>query len=106
MPKYLVQGSYIGQGLNGVLKDGGTSRVNAARQLVGEVGGTVEAFYFCFGSDDFVCILDVPSDVDMTAVALTAMHSDEIRSRVTVLLTPEQVDAAVQKKEYFRQPGT
>ena len=105
MPKYLVQGSYDGQGLQGLLKAGGTSRVDAAKQLVGEVGGTVEAFYFCFGRDDFVCILDIPSNVDMTTVALSAMNNGEIRSRVTVLLTPEEVDRAAKNKEYFRPPG-
>lgn len=105
MPKFLVQGSYSGQGLTGVMKEGGTSRMNAAKQIVAEVGGAVEAFYFCFGADDFVCILDLPSNVDMTTVALTAMSNGEIRSRVTVLLTPDEVDQAAKKKEFFRPPG-
>jgi uncharacterized protein with GYD domain len=105
MPKYLVQGSYTGQGLTGILKDGGTSRLNAAKQILAEVGGTLEAFYFCFGADDFVLILDVPSNIDMTTIALTAQENGEIRSRVTVLLTPDEVDQAVKTKEFFRAPG-
>lgn len=105
MPKYLVQGSYDTQGLDGIMKLGGSSRRDAARDLVAQVGGTVEAFYFAFGADDFVCILDVPSNVDMTAVALTAMGGGMIRSRVTVLLSPEEVDAAGKKELHFRTPG-
>jgi uncharacterized protein with GYD domain len=30
-------------------------------QLAKEMGGKLEAFYYAFGSDDFVIILDLPS---------------------------------------------
>ncbi|MGH3151828.1 MAG: hypothetical protein ACRDOB_14045 [Streptosporangiaceae bacterium] len=46
MPKYLFQGSYIGDGLKGLATEGGTPRVEAARQLFGSLGGTLECFYF------------------------------------------------------------
>ena len=42
MPKYLFQGSYIGEGLKGLATEGGTPRVEAARQLFGSLGGTLE----------------------------------------------------------------
>ena len=104
MPKYLIQGSYNTQGLTGLIEKGGSSRRDAAQQIVTEMGGTLEAFYFCFGADDFIVIVDVPSNVAMTTVALTAIDSGELRSRVTVLLTPEEVDQATKTKPVFRAP--
>lgn len=105
MPKYMIQGSYTGQGLPGLLKEGGSSRREATRQAIEQLGGTLEAFYYSFGADDFVLILNLPSDIDMTALALDAQGTGTVKSRVTVLLTPEQVDEASKKTVKFRAPG-
>jgi len=104
MPKYLCQGSYTEQGLKGLLKEGGSKRQAMVEQLVKEMGGKLEAFYFAFGSDDFHIILDLPSNVDMTAVALVANASGAVKSRITVLLLPEEVDQATKREVNFRPP--
>jgi uncharacterized protein with GYD domain len=104
MPKYLCQGSYTEQGLKGLLKEGGSKRQAMVEQLVKEMGGKLEAFYFAFGSDDFHIILDLPSNVDMTAVALVANASGAVKSRITVLLLPEEVDQATNRQVKFRPP--
>ena len=104
MPKYLVQGSYTDQGLKGLLNEGGSKRRAVVEQLAAEMGGKLEAFYFAFGSDDFVIILDLPSNIDMTATAIVAQASGTVKSRVTVLVTPEDMDRAVQRKVNFRPP--
>ena len=104
MPKYLVQGSYTDQGLKGLLNEGGSKRRAVVEQLATEMGGNLEAFYFAFGSDDFVIILDLPSNIDMTATAIVAQASGTVKSRVTVLVTPEDMDRAVQRKVNFRPP--
>jgi len=104
MAKYLVQGSYTDQGLKGLLKDGGSKRRAMVEQVAKEIGGKLEAFYFSFGGDDFVIILDLPSNVDMAATAIVAGASGTVKSRVTVLMTPEDVDKAVQRKVEFRPP--
>ena len=104
MPKYLVQGSYTDQGLKGLLNEGGSKRRAIVEQLATEMGGNLEAFYFAFGSDDFVIILDLPSELDMTATAIVAQASGTVKSRVTVLMTPEDMDRAVQRKVNFRPP--
>lgn len=105
MPKYMIQGSYTAEGLNGLLKEGGSKRRQATRQAVEALGGTLEGFFYAFGADDFVIILDLPSDVDMTALALDAQATGTVKSRVTVLLTPEQVDQAATTSIKFRAPG-
>ena len=105
MPKYLIQGSYSGEGLSGLLKEGGSKRREAAEQSVKGLGGRLEAFYYAFGNDDFVAIVDLPSNSDATALSLTANASGLVESRMTVLITPEDVDQATKKTVTFRPPG-
>jgi uncharacterized protein with GYD domain len=105
MPKYLIQGSYSGQGLKGLLEEGGSKRREAAEQATKGVGGRLEAFYYAFGSDDFIIIVDLPSNVDASALSLTANASGAVKSRMTVLITPEEVDQATKKTVNFRPPG-
>ena len=105
MPKYLIRGSYSDQGLNGLLKEGGSKRRQAAEQAVNGLGGRLEAFYYAFGEDDFVVIADLPSNVEATAVSLAANASGGMKSGITVLITPEEVDQATKKSVSFRAPG-
>ena len=105
MPKYLVQGYYTDQGLKGLLEEGGSKRRVMVEKLAEEMGGKLEVFYYAFGSDDFVIILDLPSNIDMAATAIVAQASGMVKSRVTVLMDPEEVDQAVQRKVDFRPPS-
>ncbi len=105
MPKYLVQGSYTEEGLNGLLKEGGSKRKEMVEQLAKAMGGKLEVFYFAFGGDDFVIILDLPGNVDMAATAIVAQASGMVKSRVTVLMEAKEVDEAVRRKVAFRAPG-
>ena len=62
MPKDLFTGSYTAEGAKGVLKEGGTGRRAATEKLIASLGGTLEAYYFAFGSDDFYLIADLPGN--------------------------------------------
>ena len=73
-------------------------------RLAKEMGGKPEAFYFASGSDDFVIILDLPGNMELAATAIVAQASGTVKSRVTVLMSPEDVDQAVQRKVEFRPP--
>lgn len=105
MAKYLLQANYVGEGVKGLLKEGGTSRRAAAEEAVRSVGGTVEAFYFAFGPTDAYVIVDVPDNVSMAALALAISASGVVKVNTTVLLTPEELDAAAQKTPSYRSPG-
>ena len=107
MPKYLFQGCYKEQGLKGVLQEGGSKRREAAEQLMKGMGGRLEAYYYAFGSDDFVIIVDLPSNVDAAALSLAVNASGAVESRATVLITPEEVDQATKKMKTvkYRPPG-
>jgi uncharacterized protein with GYD domain len=105
MPKYLAQCNYVGEGIKGLLKEGGTSRRAVVDKLVESVGGKVEAFYYAFGETDLYVIADLPDNEAMTAVALMVAASGAIAIKTTVLLTPEQVDEAARKTPIYQPPG-
>jgi uncharacterized protein with GYD domain len=105
MPKYLIRGSYTSEGLKGVLKEGGSKRREAVEQLVSDIGGTVETFYFAFGDDDFIIIVDLPDNATMLAGTLISGASGTSLLKTTVLLTPDEVDKAIKKGAAFRPPG-
>lgn len=105
MPRYLVQFSYTGKGLDGLLEEGGSARREAARQLAESLGGSLEAYYFAFGEHDGFAILRMPDNVAMTAAAVIVNSSGAVTTRTTVLLTPEEVDEAVERRGSYRPPG-
>ena len=57
MARYLVQANYVGEGLQGLLKEGGSGRRAAVEKLFASVGGKVEAFYYAFGDTDLFTLL-------------------------------------------------
>lgn len=105
MPKFLVQASYTDKGSEGLVKEGGTGRRDAVEQVTKQLGGKVESTYFAFGDFDLYSILDFPDNVSMAAVALAVKASGAIQTKATVLLTPEEIDAAAKKSVEFRPPG-
>jgi uncharacterized protein with GYD domain len=105
MPKYLVQVNYVGEGIKGLLKEGGTSRRMAADNLIKSVGGTMEAFYYAFGETDVYVIAELPDNASMAALALTLGASGAVTNKTTVLMTPEEVDGAVKMSPTYRAPG-
>jgi uncharacterized protein with GYD domain len=105
MPKYLVQVNYVGEGIKGLLKEGGTRRHAAAEKMIKSLGGKMEAMYYAFGETDAFVIADLPDNASMAALGLTLGASGVVTSRTTVLMTPKEVDAAAKKKPDYRPPG-
>lgn len=105
MPKYLIIGSYTADGAKGVLKEGGSSRRQAASDVIGSVGGSVESFHFGFGGDDFYVVADFPDHAAVAAASLTVGSSGAASLRTVVLITPEELDAASKLSPTYRPPG-
>ena len=105
MPKYLFSGSYVGAGIKGLLKDGGSKRKEAIEQLIGSLGGTVETVYFAFGNEDFFVIADAPDNVTAAAGALIVNSTGAVSVKTTVLLTPEELDQVTNIGAEYRPPG-
>lgn len=105
MPKYLLKASYTAEGVRGVMKDGGTKRVAAARALVESLGGKVEAFYFSHGDADAYVITDFP-DVTKALAGVMAVNASGLVTASTIpLITPEELDAAAKTTANYRAPG-
>ena len=105
MAKYLIQANYVGDGVKGLLKDGGTGRRAAVEKLFGSVGGKVEAFYYAFGETDLFIIADIPDNITAAALSLTVNAAGAATARITVLMTAEEVDAAAKRLPSYRPPG-
>jgi uncharacterized protein with GYD domain len=105
MPKYLIEASYTLEGVKGVQSAGGSSRRDAIAALAESVGGSLESFYFAFGDRDVYTVVDLPDNQAAAAVAMTVNGSGAVSIRTTVLLTPEEVDAAAQVSVDYRPPG-
>ena len=105
MPKYLLQASYTADGVKGLIKDGGTKRAAAARSLVESLGGKLDAIYFAFGDTDVVAIADLPDNAAAASASLTIAGSGALQSRITPLLTAEEIDQAVRKSGTYTPPG-
>ena len=105
MAKYLYEASFRAEGIKGLLKDGGTKRRAAIEDLVRSIGGKLEAFYFSFGVYDAVVIVDVPDYVSAATASLIVNAAGAVKLKTTVLITPEEMDAATKKTANYRPPG-
>jgi uncharacterized protein with GYD domain len=105
MAKYLVKGSYTAEGAKGLVKDGGSKRVQVVTDALKAAGVTVDAFYFALGEHDVILIVDAPDYATVTAVALATNASGAVHLATTVLLTPAEVDAAAKKSVNYTPPG-
>ena len=106
MPKYLIEASYTSEGVKGIQSAGWSARREAVKSAVEGVGGSLESFYFGFGDSDAYVTVDLPDNQAATAVALTVNASGGAVVKTTVLLTPEEVDAAAQQSVDYRPPGS
>ena len=104
MPKYLIHGSYTAEGKKGLLKDGGSKRRDIVEQLIGGQGGSLESIYWAFGGNDLYAIVDMPDNTSMAAISITVAAGGAFEPEIAVLLTPEEIDEAVQKNVNYT-PG-
>ena len=106
MPKYLLSVNYTLDGIRGVAAKGGSARKSAASGAVKSAGGKVESFYFAFGGTDVYVIADLPNNEAAAAVALAVSAGGGATVKTTVLLTPDEMDAAAKAQISYRPPGS
>ncbi len=105
MAKYLFRTRYTKDGVAGLIKEGGTGRQEALRQTIEGLGGKLESFYYAFGDDDLLLIVDLPSDEAATAFSIFVSAAGALAVSCTVLITPEAIDGAIRKTVAYRKPG-
>jgi uncharacterized protein with GYD domain len=107
MAKFMLKVCYTREGMQGVRKEGAAARAAYIGQLLETVGGSLESFYFAFGDTDVYVIADLPDQKTAMAMAAAIGSSGAIGSYETVVLvTPEDVDAAMKISVGYRAPGS
>ena len=106
MPKYLFQASYTAEGVGGLLKEGGSKRVEMVANMITNAGGTLESCYYAFGEDDVVLIAELPDEETAVSLSLIVSGSGAASVKTTVLIDPATIDATVQMSANYRPPGS
>jgi uncharacterized protein with GYD domain len=106
MPRYLVQANLTVDGAKGMLASGGSARKRHLAQVAKGLGGKLESFYYAFGDTDVFAIFELPDNVTAAALTLTVSASGAVVTRTTVLITPDEVDEAIQKQVPYKPPGS
>jgi uncharacterized protein with GYD domain len=105
MPKYLFQANYTPEGMQGLLKEGGTSRRQVFEEMAKEQGGSLESFYYAFGGADLYMTFDLPDAATAAAISLSIGAGGALNITTIQLITPEEIDAACGKTVSYRLPG-
>lgn len=106
MGHYLIRASYTQQGIQGVLKEGGTARANYVKGLVESLGGSVEVAYWALGADDFILVAELADNATAAAISTRVSASGAASVSTTPLLTPADIDAAAAINVEYRPPGS
>ncbi|MEU4782798.1 GYD domain-containing protein [Micromonospora sp. NPDC023633] len=105
MAKFLLTSTYTVEGLNGLRQDGGTKRAEVIRALIENSGGQMEAMYFGFGQYDTYVVCDLPDHTTAAALAVTIRAARGLDTRISPLLTAEEVDEALRIHVAYQPPG-
>ena len=105
MPKFLVKANYTIDGLKGVRDKGAKSRADAVGEMIKNLGGTMESFFFAFGDTDVYIVADLPDDETAAAIAFTVGAAGGASTSTVKLLTVEQADAALGISVNYVPPG-
>ena len=105
MRKYLIKGTYNAEGTKGLVQDGGTSRKAVVEKMLAGMGGKVESFYYAFGEADVYLVVELPDDISAAAIGLRVNASGLVSISTTILLSPEDIDAASKKSVNYKAPG-
>jgi uncharacterized protein with GYD domain len=105
MKKFMIKASYNANGVKGLIDDGGSKRKSEVQKMIAGLGGKVESFYFAFGDHDAYIIVELPDDVSAAAAVLKVNSTGLVGISTTVLLSPEDIDAASKMSVSYRAPG-
>jgi uncharacterized protein with GYD domain len=105
MAKYLFEANYVGEGIKGLMREGGTKRRDAVVDALKSVGGSLDSFYYAFGDTDVLGVLDIPSNAKAAALSLMFNSTGSVKVRLKPLLTVEDLDEASKQTPSYRAPG-
>lgn len=107
MPKYMVMGKYTPTGMEGVRKDGYTSRVQGLEKWAASVGASMECMYFMPSGDwDYVAIADGDSDALFAVCSQGVASGVFARTQVYELKSGEEADRAIAGGGVWKPPSS
>jgi uncharacterized protein with GYD domain len=105
MTKYLFQANYVGEGIKGLMREGGSKRRDAVVEALKSVDGSLESIYYAFGETDVLGVFDIPDQAGAAALSLMINSTGAVNLHLTPLMTPEDIDEAARKTPSYRPPG-
>ncbi len=110
MPKYAFIGGYTSEAWAKMIENPG-DRAAAVRKAAETVGAKVESFYWSFGEDDYLVIIDAPDDVTAGSISVAVGSSGTLRNLRTIkLITLEDGKKVLEKaktaKAAYAPPGS
>ena len=95
MSFYLFQASYSSDGIKAMVGHP-QDRAAAARKMIEALGGKLHHFFFTWGSDDVVALIEMDDDKAMIAGSMLVGASGAMSGgRTTKLISPEDAMAAM-----------
>ncbi|MER8390820.1 MULTISPECIES: GYD domain-containing protein [unclassified Mesorhizobium] len=86
MTTYIVLINWTEQGAKNVRES--PKRLDAAKKLLGDMGGSFKAFYLTMGDCDMVAVLEAPDDAVLARFSLMLATAGNVRTR-TLKAFPE-----------------
>jgi uncharacterized protein with GYD domain len=83
---YIMLINWTDQGIRDVKSS--PKRLDAARKLLGDMGGTLKAFYLTMGEYDMVAVAEAPDDAVAARFAMILGQAGNVRTR-TLKAFPE-----------------
>jgi uncharacterized protein with GYD domain len=104
MAKFLLRAKYTSQGIKGAVKEGFAAREKYVTGLIDTLGGKTEAWYYAYGPDDVIIIVDAEPTATQ-AISLAINQSGSVELTITPLITSAELDQARRKLPDYRAPG-
>ena len=109
MAKYAVLGGYTAEAWSKMIDNPG-DRTAAVSKAVEALGGKLETFYWSFGDDDFLGIIEAPDDTAAAAFSVAVGSSGTLRNLRTIKLISlddgrKMLDKAKAAKAAYSPPG-
>jgi uncharacterized protein with GYD domain len=105
VPKFLLQSTYTVDGLKGLINDGGTKRAKVVQQTIEASGGQLESIHFSFAERDTYVLCELPDHKTAAGVAIAIRAAGGLDTRITPVLTAEEVDEATRVNANYQPPG-
>lgn len=109
MAKYAVTGGYTADAWAKMIENPG-DRVAAITKALETLGGKLDSFYWSFGDDDFLGVIEVPDDTAAAAFSVAVGSSGSLRNLRTIKLISldegrKVLEKAKATKAVYAPPG-